>query len=70
MGSTKNLDLYLRRKNLGLTQRPIAEALGCSISAVSDFENDERAGLPHGKGRSDYERVLMEFEAKRQASVA
>lgn len=69
MGSTKNLDLFFRRRELGLTQRPVAERLGCSVSALSKFENDERPDLPGGKGREDYEAVLRELAAELAAAA-
>lgn len=68
MGSTRNLDLFLRRRGR-FTQRDIADKLHCSVSSVSDFENDHRP-LPRGMEREDYERVLFELESELRASVA
>lgn len=65
MAQEHNLDLFLRRRNLGITQTDLARALGCGDkAAISKFENGQ-APLPHGLTRDDYERALDELVRER-----
>lgn len=61
---SENIDLFLRRKDLKVTQTEVAGRLGCGVSSVSKFENGQ-APLPHGKTREDYERALSELVRER-----
>jgi len=58
--SADNLDLAVRRKRLGVTQRELSSVLGAAVSAISDFENGHRPALPHGVGRREYLAALDE----------
>lgn len=57
MAQDHNLDLFLRRRNLGLTQTDIGRALNVGKSEISKFENGQ-ALLPRGLTRDDYERAM------------
>jgi len=59
-----NLDLTVRRKRLGVTQRQIGAVLGAAVSAISDFENGHRDTLPHARGRREYLSALDEISGK------
>ena len=58
--TTDNLDLRVKRREVGLTLDDMSIALGCDISSISRFERGYRSDLPGGLGRADYERVLRE----------
>lgn len=65
-----NLDLAIRRKRLGLTQKEVADLLSiANHAAISRFETLD-VPLPFGKGRKEYETLLdrLEKAAKRKAS--
>lgn len=57
MARTDNLDLFLRRRQAGITQTEIADLLSCGVPAISKFENGQ-FHLPRGLTRADYERAL------------
>ncbi len=59
--SADNLDLAVRRKRLGVTQRELGAVLGAAVSAISDFENGHRPTLPHKAGRREYLAALDEL---------
>ena len=61
--SADNLDLAVRRKRLGVTQRELSTVLGAAVSAISDFENGHRPSLPHKVGRREYLAALEELTA-------
>lgn len=63
-----NLDLTVRRKRLGVTQRQIGAVLGAAVSAISDFENGHRDTLPHARGRREYLSALDEISGKSGAA--
>ncbi len=59
-----NLDLAVRRKRLGVTQRQVGAVLGAAVSAISDFENGHRDTLPHARGRREYLSALDEVSGE------
>ena len=59
-----NLDLFLRRRNLGLTQTDLGRALKVGKSEISRFENGQ-ANLPRGLTRDDYERAMDDIIRER-----
>lgn len=69
MAHEHNLDLFIRRRGLGVTQTDIARALGFEDKTrVSKFERGQGT-LPHGLTREDYERALDELVRERLAGT-
>ena len=69
MAQEHNLDLFIRRRELGVTQTDLARALGCNDKTrISKFERGQ-ASLPRGLTRDDYERALDELVRERLAGT-